>query len=292
MYPPIAAYLDGGRRLHLQHGPIDLILGAEGDTATARADAFDVATHRFQTVLDVLVTELPYLRRALRPDAALPSGPVARRMTRAALACAGGQFVTPMIAVAGAVADEVLATICDAVPLTRAYVNNGGDISVHLKNGAGFSVAMANPRGQVLGTVRFNADSRIGGIATSGTAGRSLSFGIAESVTVLARDAATADAAATLISNAVDLPGHGGIRREAASILQPDSDLGDRRVVTSVPPLSQADCITALDGGRALAQDMMQSSLILGAALHLQGESRIVGRVFATQSQIPETLNA
>ena len=48
------------------------------------------------------------------------------------------------------------------------------------------------------------------GIATSGWRGRSFSLGIADAVTVLAATAAEADAAATMIANAVDLPGHPG----------------------------------------------------------------------------------
>ena len=75
--------------------------------------------------------------------------------------------------------------------------------------------------------------SGIGGIATSGARGRSFSLGIADSVTVLARDAATADAAATLIANAVDIDSPAIMRRPARE-LDPDSDLGDRLVTVSV----------------------------------------------------------
>jgi ApbE superfamily uncharacterized protein (UPF0280 family) len=67
-------------------------------------------------------------------------------------------------------------------------------------------------------------------VATSGwrckgKGGRSFSFGIADAVTVLAGSAAAADAAATVIANAVDLPGHGAITRRPASAIDPDSDL-------------------------------------------------------------------
>ena len=41
-------------------------------------------------------------------------------------------FITPMAAVAGAVADEILQAMRRAAPLARAYVNNGGDIALHL----------------------------------------------------------------------------------------------------------------------------------------------------------------
>jgi uncharacterized protein len=81
-----------------------------------------------------------------------------------------------------------------------------------------------NPR--MPGAIEITRDMPVRGIATSGRHGRSLSLGIADSVTVLAATAAAADAAATLIANAVDLPGHAAVRRAPACSLDPDSDLG------------------------------------------------------------------
>ena len=114
----------------------------------------------------------------------------------------------------------------------------------------------------------------IGGIATSGRQGRSFSLGIADSVTVLARDAAGADAAATLIANAVDLPGHPAIRRTPARALDPDSDLGDRPVTTAVGPLEPDEVAAALAAGRACAEAMRRRGLIHDAALMLRGRGR------------------
>ena len=88
------------------------------------------------------------------------------------------------------------------------------------------------------------------GIATSGRHGRSFSLGIADAVTVLARTASQADAAATIIANAVDLPGHPAIIRCPANELQPDSDLGARLVTRDVGELSRgARSTTALRAG-------------------------------------------
>jgi ApbE superfamily uncharacterized protein (UPF0280 family) len=187
------------------------------------------------------------------------------------------RFLTPMIAVAGAVADTILHAMRDAVPLRRAYVNNGGDIAVHLAGGQEFAVMMARHDGHPLGRVRFGSGSGIGGIATSGTHGRSLSLGIADSVTVVAADAARADVAATLIANAVDLPGHPGIERAPARRLRPDSDLGDMPVVTLVPPLDHAHRAKALAAGHSVAAMLEAEGHILGAALFLQGESALTG---------------
>jgi ApbE superfamily uncharacterized protein (UPF0280 family) len=276
MNGPVAALLDGGARLHLQHGPIDLIIGADAAERGDRADAFRAAARRFETVLEELVAELPQLRSAVLAASPRPNGTVARRMDKAVRQFAP-RFITPMAAVAGSVADEVLVAMCAATPLARAYVNNGGDIALYLTTGAQFSLAMAGIDGGNLGRISVAAGDGIGGIATSGQGGRSLSCGIADSVTVLATDAAMADAAATLIGNAVDLRGHAAIGRCPARDRQPDSDLGARMVVTHVGLLSATEVAAALRAGAALAEDYRKQGLILGAALFLRGQSRLVG---------------
>ncbi len=262
-----------GNRLHLNHGPIDMVIGAEGD----RQAAFAAARARFDGLLEELVAELPALRAPLdgRPFA----GPVARRMAGAVAPHAG--FVTPMAAVAGAVADEVLAAMRARAPLSRAYVNNGGDIALCLAPGARpFQVAMVD-----MARVSVAPQSPVRGIATSGRGGRSLSMGIADSVTVLARDAAAADAAATLIAGAVDLPGHAAITRARACDLHPDSDLGARLVVTGLGRLAPADIAQALGRGLARARAMRDAGLIHSAALFLRGQYRYAGPLPLTQAK-------
>ncbi|MFD1511311.1 UPF0280 family protein [Lacimonas salitolerans] len=268
MSGPVAALLPG-QRLHLQHGPIDLIIGADGD----RAGAFMAATARFETVLDELVAELPLLRQ---PVGQRPQNAVARRMHKACTPHAYDDVVTPMAAVAGSVADEVLAAMVDAAPLTRAYVNNGGDIALHLLGSARFTVGLGGLDGTALGRVAIDADSPVRGVATSGAGGRSLSLGIADSVTVLARSAAAADVAATLIANAVDLPGNPAIRRQPACEVQPDSDLGDRLVTVGVGTLREDEVTRALEAGLARAQAMRKRGLIEGASLMLRRQVRLV----------------
>ena len=192
-------------------------------------------------------------------------------------------FITPMAAVAGAVADTVLDAMRTATQLQRAYVNNGGDIALHLGPGQSFATAMMDHQGQDLGRIEITQADGIGGIATSGRHGRSLSLGIADSVTVLAHSAAQADAAATLIANAVDLPGHPAIHRQPASDLQDDSDLGERLVVTGCDTLSADDIDTALQAEQR-ALDMQRANHIIAAALFLQGECRLVGNTGFTPS--------
>lgn len=265
----VARLLPDGERLHLQHGPIDLIIGAEG----ARDLAFAAAQARFETVLDELVAELPLLRRAVGP---VPAGVVARRMVTA-VRPHGAVFVTPMAAVAGAVAEEVLAAMVAAGDLTRAYVNNGGDIAFHLSPGARFRMAVAGLDGAALGRIDVGFADGARGVATSGWGGRSFSLGIADAVTVLARSASEADVAATMICNAVDLPGHVAVVRAPADSLQPDSDLGARLVTVSVGALSAGEVAEALARGVAVAEDICGRGLAVAAALFLQGQARMVG---------------
>jgi len=270
-----AALLPGGR-LHLSHGPIDLVIGADG----ARDLAFRAGFDRFGTILSELTAELPLLRR---PVGTKPKGKIARAMYRAALPHADG-LTTPMICVAGAVAAEVLSAMVDAADLTRAYVNNGGDIALHLTEGARFDVGIAGLDGQSLGTVTIRSGDPIRGIATSGQGGRSHSLGIADSVTVLARSAAMADAAATRLGNAVDLPAHPAIRRSPANQLHDDSDLGAAPVVTHVGPLSPAEVNQALTTGATAAQGLRDRGLISGTALFLRDQHTVIG--------LPETLKS
>jgi ApbE superfamily uncharacterized protein (UPF0280 family) len=274
---PRAALLADGRRLHLQHGPIDLVIEATGGTGEVSA-AYDQARACFGAVLRDLVNELPALRSPARAGEIRTSGPVARRM-EAAVEPHAGRFITPMAAVAGAVADHVLAALREGRRLRRAYVNNGGDIALYLAPGARFKIGIvSDPRSAALaGSAMLESGAAARGIATSGRHGRSHSLGIADAVTVLALNAAQADAAATLIANAVDLPDSPLIERVAAWDLSPDSDLGARLVTVAVAPLRPTDVETALDRGVVVAEDMRRHGLLEAAWLSLRGVVRICG---------------
>ena len=262
-----AAILPCGKRLHLQHGPIDLIIGAYGNRQTA----FVAAKQRLGTILQELMEELPELRLNLMSDVPQPQRSVARRMDKAVRPFANDVYVTRMAAVAGSVADEVLRAMVSATPLTRAYVNNGGDIALHLEAEQNFSLAVMGHDGTDLGRIMINHDDPIRGIATSGRHGRSFSLGIADSVTVLAENAAKADVAATLIANTIDIPGHAAIGRKRASELDDTSDLGDLPVVTHCGSLSNTEISSALLRGRKCAHHFVTHGLISEAAMFLQG---------------------
>ena len=270
--------LPDGRRLHLHDGPIDLIVeafGAPGEIDTA----YRAACARFVTVLDELCGELSFLRQACSEETEWPQGAVARRMLAAVRPYAARCFITPMAAVAGAVAEEILSEMVSAAELSRAYVNNGGDIALHLARGEKFVIGMVErpDRPSLLGTTTVYSNDPVRGVATSGWRGRSFSLGIADAVTVLANSAAAADAAATIIANAVNLPGHPAIVRVPACELAPDSDLGERMVTQSVGELTSREVGEALAAGARTAEMLQRIGLIRSAALSLQGETRVIG---------------
>ena len=274
---PQIGWLADGRRLHLQDGPIDLIVEARGSDDNLRA-AYDAAARRLTGLLDELCDELPLLRSAADPRQCLLQGVVARRMHAAVAPFAADHFITPMAAVAGAVAEEILGAMVREASLERAYVNNGGDIALHLADGAQFTVGLVDrpDRPGLMATTIITASDPSRGIATSGRHGRSFSLGIADAVTVLARTAAEADAAATIIANAIDLPGHPAIVRCRADELQPDSDLGARLVTRHVEVLEECEVFSAIEAGADKARALLAAGLIDGAALRLQGEMRVV----------------
>lgn len=365
----VAALLPDGR-LHLQHGPIDCICRAWGELGEVRA-AYGQAARFFAGVLDGLCVELPLLRSALPTQP--PHGEIARAMHAACMPFAD-RFITPMAAVAGAVADGVLAAMVAGRCLLKAFVNNGGDIAFHLPPGAFLRCGLvtdlstravavptsgtADAASHMADAIRFIANlshdigrsphavTRLGpairdlhgarwrkagvagsslvmtqetdpartsgdgdsvlaaslldgtfilaadhparGLATSGRAckgrgGRSFSFGIADSVTVLARTAAGADAAATIIGNAVDLPGHRAIDRRPASEIDPASDLGSRLITYEIGPLTDDEIEEALDVGQVMVDILLRDRLIEGAVLAMRGRLRVCRASLALQ---------
>ena len=265
-------------RYHFQHGPIDIIATFEG-SAAAVASALALAWNRFLSVLPELVAELPELRKAInRESMPLCNGAIARQMILASSPFYEQfeQFITPMAAVAGCVADELLEAVL-ACGLQKIIVNNGGDISLASQPGETITVQILAPHG----TIQLNNDDRRAvqrfGIATSGWSGRSFSLGIADAVTVVARTAGQADAAATMIANAVGgLLEHPNIKRAAANSIKDDSDLGSTLVTTHVGKLEPELIQQELARGAQFARSCLNNGKIIAATIYLQGESVIV----------------
>jgi len=269
-------------RLHLQHGPIDLILHVDA-SEEIRKRLYSTAKKRFSTVLQELVVEMDLLKHPWSADLPDPKGGIAQKMC---FAVRGSDiFVTPMAAVAGAVADEVLeAMLYEAKnhdpyleEIQRMYVNNGGDIAFWLNAGESFSIGVVDNPGipELNARVSLAYESPVRGIATSGWRGRSQSLGIADAVTVLAGSAAIADAAATLIANDVNVD-YPGILKRPASEVKDESDLGMLPVTVDVPPLPVDQISEALKRGAQTAGNFIRTGKIEAAYLSLQKQTLVV----------------
>ena len=276
MNKPLVTLMNDGKRLHLHHGPIDIVAEAFGEKHCVKLAYQNVETE-FQSLLQNLVKELPILRRPITTKAKKPNYAVARRMHNAVLPFSPS-FITPMAAVAGSVADHILTCLCRDHRFGKAYVNNGGDIALHLDENETFDIAIienpSNPNNT--GHITVSGRDNIHGIATSGMHGRSHSLGIADSVTVLAQSAAKADAAATLIANAVDIPGSPAVIRKPANELTPDSDLGDRLVTIDLKEIRQEQIEEAVNRGLIVATKYQEHGLIKAAWISLRGTIKIV----------------
>jgi len=267
-----------GERLYLRHGPIDLFIEIETHDHQMRIEGFKIAAQTFKTILPELCEELSLLRQPIKDCREKPNNAVATRMFDAASSFASEHFVTPMIAVAGSVAEHLLETVQYVVPAEKVFVNNGGDIALHLADEKRLTVGICSDlaTGDINTQATIHATDNVGGIATSGWAGRSHSLGIADAVTVFAETASLADAAASLIANAVDLSDSDKIERTPANELSPDSDLGGRLVTTHVATLSDIEKEEALLKGEVLAKSILEQGFIESAYLTVQGSHAIV----------------
>ncbi len=263
-------------RLHFQHGPIDLIVLAEGPVEAVEA-AYAQAWKRFGTVLHELVAELPMLRLPVTGEMPAFEGEVAATMYWSTWPFRD-QFITPMAAVAGSVAEEVLAAMVLATPIRRGMVNNGGDIAIYLANEEKLTVGVVERPDfpKMAGTITIESSDPSRGIATSGWRGRSQSLGIADAATIIARKAGMADAAATIVGNAVNIDHPAILRAPAASVVD-DTDLGDIPVTIDVGDLPPEAVAEALENGEKEARRLQELGLIDGAVLLLQGEHRVIG---------------
>jgi len=269
-------------RLHLQHGPIDIIAHVDAPEEV-RKRLYTSASNRFSTVLVELVAEMDLLKQPWSADLPYPKGGIAQKMC---FAVRGSDiFVTPMAAVAGAVSDEILeAMLYEAKnpdpcleEIQRMYVNNGGDIAFWLNAGESFSIGVVDNPGipELNARVSLAYESPVRGIATSGWRGRSQSLGIADAVTVLAGSAAIADAAATLIANDVNVD-YPGILKRPASEVKDESDLGMLPVTVDVPPLPVDQISEALKRGAQTAGNFIRTGKIEAAYLSLQKQTLVV----------------
>ena len=258
-------------RLFLQHGPIDIVIEAIGKDQEL---AYKKVKIYFENLLLNLVRDLRLLKKEVQYNRKFKNV-IAQKMQLATQEFYP-EFITPMAAVAGSIADSILEVLTNGYDLQKAYVNNGGDVSFYLSKGQKMKSSIASME-NTFTEIKYNHKSR--GIATSGWKGRSFSFGVADSVTVLANNAAMADAAATMIANSVDIKDHYLIKKQMAKDLYDDSDLLNKMVTVEVGDLSKKDVLKAIENGHMQATKYLHKNLINSALIQLRGYFCIVQNV-------------
>ena len=248
-------------RLFLQHGPTNIVIEALGIDKNL---AYLNAKNYFETLLEELVLDLTLLKKEVVLNRKF-NNKISQSMQDATERFIPS-FITPMAAVAGSIADNILKVLINDKHLEKAYVNNGGDISFYLNENQTMKGSLAAIPNMIT-EIKHKNSSR--GIATSGWRGKSFSRGIADSVTVLANNAAIADAAATMIGNAVDIYDHPNIKKKPANFIYEDSDLNNLLVTVEVGKLTKIEIKKALKNGYQTAIKYVQKDLINTALIQL-----------------------
>jgi len=167
---------------------------------TTRLQAAQRQIRRQRRLLDAYIVRQPEFLQAMQPLALLADAPeVARRMAAAAAAVGVG----PMAAVAGAMA-QMAAEAALADGAQEAIVDNGGDL--YLASPEPVLVALYAGDHPLSGRLAFRIPAGrlpLSLCSSSGLMGHSQSLGECDLATVVAVDAALADAAATLAANLV-----------------------------------------------------------------------------------------
>ena len=212
------------------------------------------------------------------PCVARCSGKVARRMHAAVAPFAAEHFITPMAAVAGAVAEEILGAMVRCGTARSRLCQQWRRHRAASCATASASRSAWSDRPDAPGLMRTTIierrRSRRAASPPAAATAAAFRSALPTPSPCWRATASQADAAATIIANAVDLPGHPAIIRCPAHELQPDSDLGARLVTRDVGELSACEID---DGARKPARHARATcwrrGLIEGAALRLHGET-------------------
>lgn len=259
--------LDDGR-VFVDYGPASMVITAKcGDEwlSSLACEAFPV----IRDALAEIAQALPELRRYPKDADFSHLQGLPRVMAECAVATQEGTL-TPMATVAGTVAD----TVADWLFVRGAdfvAVNNGGDIALRLGPGRQLRMGiLPDLDGGITQVVTIRAEDGIGGVCTSGLGGRSLTRGIARSVTVFSRRCAQADACATHLANCsfVQSP---RVHTCRAGELEPESDIADLTIVRGVDALTEEEIALGLSRVRAEAERQRQRGNLLRAAADIQG---------------------
>lgn len=223
--------LDNGQIL-LDYGPVTMTILVEQEEELSYQTLGYYIFNTVNDILNELTSEINYLRNEVDTDCHL-TGSVGTRMIEA-VHQTGDTLLTPMAAVAGSVADATADALLRLNPnIKKISVNNGGDIAIRLKSGK--KIRLLLPTG-TRAWIELSEEMGIGGVATSGLGGRSLTMGVAESVTVFASKACVADAYATHFANSTHITSV-NVKEVYAEELDINTDIPGLRVVTEVKNL-------------------------------------------------------
>lgn len=199
----------------------DLHIMATGDVNRRATEL--VLQYRLQ--LEGYIRKNPQFASSLVP---LPVDNLAPQLVQEMQVAGQKAGVGPMAAVAGTVAEYVGKSLL-AEGTAEVIIENGGDIFLARSIDSTVAIfAGKSPLSYTVG-IRIRQENMPCGVCTSsGTVGHSLSFGDADSVTVLAESAALADAAATRLGNEVGSGrgGKGGVDRALAQAGKIEGILG------------------------------------------------------------------
>ncbi len=181
---------------HVMHKETDLHIQALRDLSSSASRWVIEA----RVAIESYAASHPGFLESLIP---LSSDPLAPPIVTCMLQASDVAGVGPMAAVAGAIAEYVGMKILDELP-GEVVVENGGDIFLKTKGPVTTAIyAGASPLSNRVGIRISPGPDSMGVCTSSGTIGHSRSFGTADAVTVIARSAPLADAAATAAANLV-----------------------------------------------------------------------------------------
>jgi uncharacterized protein len=246
--------------MYIEVGPAGITITGEKDGHAFKFEK-DKLEGLIRDILQDIKECLPILRQKafrIRKTGGLPE--VARKMIEA-VKMVDEASLTPMAAVAGAVADAVKESY-ESEALDFISINNGGDISIGNTIGRQFRVGLGDINtGKSTPYILCVEGLTNWGIASSGFGGRSFTTGLADIVTVVGRTGAIADAAATFICNNTNTETD-HVKRKIASDIDPLTDIPGELVTVSIGELNKDVIIKALDNGLYKAHNLKKLNVI------------------------------
>lgn len=204
----------GWVNFQVKYRETDLWIRAQKNVEKEALDAVLNCRHQ----LEHYIAQNPLFLHSLEP---LADDPLAPALARRMLSASARVGVGPMAAVAGAIAQFVALALKDLSPFI--IIENGGDCYMNLaeETRVGIYAGAHSPfTGRI--ALRFPPERFPFGICTSsGTIGHSLSLGKADAITVVAKDAGLADAAATALGNLIQEPRDIPKALERTDLLEP-----------------------------------------------------------------------